>query len=190
MNILFGLFVLAILVLGLINRKKSKKQWLKEERYEESGAWIDKRAGERGTWGSLDEEMDNARKHVAKAGRVTALADVVRNYAFEQYPGFHDLKDGQIKKFSVFVRSQAAQMIAVFEQIKHGETPEPVRASYSNNDQVTALKKQILDFAYQHYPSLLDLDIPTIRQLDELAGAWAGELLGRIGLTSDQDPPA
>lgn len=181
MEIAFGLFVLAILIIGLINRKKSKRQWREEERRDDSGAWIDKRAGERGTWGSLDEEMDSARRHVARESRVTALTDVVRSHAFEQYPGFHALSDAQIKTYSAFVRTEVAGIIRALEQMKDGvePAPQPFAASY-DPVLVAPLQKRILDFAYLHYPDLLDLDIDSIRQLDGRAGTWAAQLLGEI----------
>lgn len=180
MQILFALFVIALLAIGLYNRKKHKKEWVKEERKDESGDWIDKRAGERGTWGSLDEEMELARKNVARQSRINELTLLVRSFAFEQYPGFHTLSDDQIKKFSVFSRNLSSHIIPALEQIKDGREPEPAPETVSTGAYIPVLKKQILDFAYQNFPDLLNLDLEAIRKFDLLAGKWATSLITQI----------
>ena len=117
MGIAFGLFVLVILIVALLNRRKQNKAWVQEERHDESGAWVDKRAGERGTYGSLDAEMEQERRKLKRQGQVTELSRLIRDYAFEHYPGFHSLSDAQIKAYSTFVKNQVAQWLAVVEQL-------------------------------------------------------------------------
>jgi hypothetical protein len=181
MQVLFGLFILAVLIIGLYNRRKEKKQWLKEERYDESGAWIDKRTGERGAYGSLDEEMEQARKSVAREGRTGELAQLLRDFAFNQYPGFHDLSDAQIKSFNAHVRRVSYDAISRMEDLQKGKPNLPASESSSNDALTNALKKQILDFSYQHYPALLNLELEQIRLFDQLCAGWADKLLGKIG---------
>ena len=106
MELLFGLAVIALLILGWRSRKKQEKDWLKDERHDESGAWMDKRAGERGTYGSLDAEMEQSRQSVSKQNRINELARLVRTYFFEEYPDFHLLNDEQIKKHIAFSKTQ------------------------------------------------------------------------------------
>lgn len=180
MDILFALFVVVVLALGLINRKKYKREWVKDERREESGDWIDKRAGERGTWGSLDEEMDSARKNVVREGRVAELTRQIRAYAFEHYPGFNDLSDEQIRHYTAFLRSKTAQLIATIDQLLAGRAPDPAPGPPPTDPHVLAVQRQILEYAYRHYPALLDLGLETIRAFDGLVGRWAEEVMGGI----------
>ncbi|MEO6036902.1 MAG: hypothetical protein ABIQ93_00730 [Saprospiraceae bacterium] len=160
-----------LLIAGLVSRKRRSKAWVREERYEESGNWIDKRSGERGTWGSLDEEMAQERGQVVRQGRVVELAEIIRQYAATQVPGFAALPEEQVRAFRHQTRIEAAKMLATIEQISLGKVP--VAATAAGEFLYDALKRQMLDFAYRHYPALLDLDIDTIRQLDRLVGAWA-----------------
>ncbi len=171
MGVLIGVLILVLLIAGLVSRKRSAKAWVKEERFEESGNWLDKRAGERGTWGSLDQEMARDRGQVLRQGRVVELAEVIRQYAADNYPGFSALSEEEVRAFRSYTRSEAAQMIASMEQISKGKTPPSVLAAETPRNSV--LKKQVLDFAYQAYPSLLDLDLEAIRQFDQFTGAWA-----------------
>ncbi len=86
MEILFGLVVLALIIMGLRHRKKQDRKWLKEERYDESGAWIDKRAGERGTYGSRDREMEQERHLIRRSGNIEGLIHTIQTHCFEQFP--------------------------------------------------------------------------------------------------------
>lgn len=183
MGIVFGLFVLVILIAALLNRRRQNKAWVREERHDESGAWVDKRSGERGTYGSLDAEMEQERRNLKRQGQVNELSRLIRDYAFAHYPGFHSLSDAQIKKYSNFVKKQVMQF---FEDISHllgGQAPEqdknlPSEAAYN-----LALKKQILDFSYRHFPALLDLEIEVIKQFDLLAAELADSLTAGIEAT-------
>jgi len=66
-------------------------------------------------------------------------------------------------------------MIANIEQIKNGQPP--VAAVSAGDAPYEALKKQILNFAYRHYPALLELDIDTLRSFDLAVGKWATEAM-------------
>jgi hypothetical protein len=178
MAVLIGVLILVLLIMGLASRKRRTKAWVKEERYEESGNWLDKRPGERGTWGSLDQEMAQERGQLVRRGRAVELAALIRQYAAVHDPGFADLPEDQNRKFRSYTRDQATQMIVTIEQISQGKVP--TAAPVTEAAQSGALKKQILDFAYQHYPALLDLDIDTIRQFDLLAGSWSETVIGAL----------
>ena len=104
MGIAFGIIVLILIILAVWNRRKADKAWVKEERYEDSGAWIDKRAGERGTYGSLDEEMERERLYVSRQNRINELARIIRDFAFEHVDGFHLRSDAEIKTYAAFAR--------------------------------------------------------------------------------------
>ncbi len=171
MGVLIGVLILVLLIAGLVSRKRSTKAWVKEERFEESGDWLDKRPGERGTWGSLDQEMAQDRGQLVRQGRVVELAELVRQYAAENHPGFNELSDEEIRAFRAYTRTEANQMITSMEQISQGKTPPSVLATETPRNNV--LKKLVLDFAYRAYPRLLDLDIEAIRQFDQYTGAWA-----------------
>ena len=182
MEIAFGLVVLALLIWGLLNRKKDEKKWLEEERYEESGAWVDKRSGERGTYGSLDEQRENDRRDLKRQSAAGELTRLVQAFCFERYSGYHDLSDAQIKAHLALTKRLANALVAQAEQLVSrgtfgGEEPagpageEPARRE---------LKKKILDFFYERYPALLDLDLALIRKFDLLAGEMAGAVLSGV----------
>jgi hypothetical protein len=189
MEMLFGLFVLVILIVGLMSRKREKTKWVREERYEESGDWIDKRPGERGTRGSLDKEREEERHGLTRQGRINDLALLLRTYVFEHYPGFSDLADDRIRLFHTFARSQAARMVAEMEQLRNGSLPEALAAHAPADPFTDALKKHIMDFAYRNFPQLLDLDLGTIRHFDRMAGGWAAETVERVRKLEGEDEP-
>lgn len=180
MGILFGLFVLVVLIVGLVNRRKQNKTWLKEERHDESGAWVDKRAGERGTYGSLDAEMEQERRNIARQGRTNELARLIRDHAFEHHPDFHTLSDAQIRAYGDFAKKQVAQLFAAIEKLLDGQTLALPEQPLPETNYSQSLKKQMLDSSYQYFPGLLDLDIETLKLFDRYAANLAAVLSGKI----------
>ena len=178
MGVLIGVLVLGLLIAGLVSRKRSSKAWVKEERFEESGNWLDKRPGERGTWGSLDEEMAHDRHKLVRQGRAVELAEVIRQYAAGQYPELSALPEEETRKFRSFTRAQATQLVTTIEQSSKGKLlpASPVATGQPGGE----LKKQILDFSYHHFPALLDLDIETIRQFDAIISAWSEKVAAEL----------
>lgn len=177
LGILFGILILVLLAVGLTRRKRSDRTWVKAERYEESGDWLDKRPGERGSWGSLDAEMTQDRRQLVRQGRIVELAELLRAYVLA------GRTEEEVRTFRTYTRTQAAQMIAGIEQVKAGQMPSAAVAS-AGAAQQEALKKQILDFAYRHYPGLLDLDIDTLRAFDLAVGNWAAGVMTEGGKTA------
>jgi len=180
MDILFGLLVLILIAAGLYFQRRQRKQWIAEERYEESGDWLDKRAGERGAYGSLDAEREQERKTLTAQGRVVEAGRLLRDYFFEHFPGFDALNDAQLKTFTGFAREQTAQVMAEAENLLKGRLPESHEPSAETDAHVQALKKIMLDFTYRHFPELLELDIEQIKQLDLVAEAGAKKLLKKV----------
>jgi hypothetical protein len=180
MEIAFGLFILAILIIGLLNRRRQKKAWLKEEHHDESGAWMDKRAGERGTYGSLDAEREKERSQISRQGKANELVRQIRDYAFEQYPGFSELNDFQIRDFSDFAKTKTTMLLATIEQLLEGKTPALTEQTLVPTEHQSALKKQILDFSYKNFPALLELEIEAIKSFDAYAESMAVSLIGKI----------
>jgi len=179
MGYLFGFLILALLAAALLHRRREKKTWLREERHEESGAWVDKRPGERGTYGSLDAEREAERHALSRQGRINDLALHIRNYAFEHIPDFHARSDADIRGFTAFARSEAGRLFAVAEVMLTGQAPESSAETYAD-PHATALKKRILDFLYEQYPNLLDLELDTIRQFDRYVTDVSSELTERM----------
>ncbi len=175
LGILFGVLILVLLAAGLTRRKRSARAWVKEERHEETGHWVDKRPGERGTWGSLDAEMTQDRQQLVRQGRVVELAELLRAYSLAHQPGVGDLSEEQARIFRSYTRKQAAQIIAMMEQLKNGQVPVAITTVVHSPH--SALKKQVLDFAYRHYPALLELDIDTLRGFDAVVGQWVEEVM-------------
>ncbi|MCC6460447.1 MAG: hypothetical protein IT260_08255 [Saprospiraceae bacterium] len=181
MEIAFGFFVLVIFLVAFYQRRQTRKTWVAEERQEERGDWIDKRAGERGTYGSLDAEREQERKTLAQQGRAIELARLVRTYAFDHYPGFHELSDAQLKAFSAYARLQAAQLIEILEALLAGRgLNQQSAAAASGNVHAGAIKTILLDYAYAQFPALLDLELETIKALDQQAAGMADALLANI----------
>ncbi len=178
MTALIGVLILVLLIMGMVSRKRRIKTWVKEERYEESGHWVDKRPGERGTWGSLDQEMARERGQVVRQGRIVELAELIREYAATHDPSFVNLPEDQNRTFRRYTRDQATQMIVLIEQFSRGKVPTATPATDAVRPE--DLKKRILDFAYHHYPALLDLDIDTIRQFDLLADSWSKTVVSAL----------
>jgi hypothetical protein len=180
MGSLFAIFILVILVVAVLRRRRERREWVRDEVLDDSGSWIDKRAGERGTYGSLDAERERAGQERSRQGRATELAQLVRTFAFEEIPDFHERADDRIKAFNASVRQQAGDMVDTLERIRTGQPLEPAAASAAQHALTPLLKKRLLDFAYAQYPALLDLDLEAIRQLDARATAWATDLLAAL----------
>jgi len=184
MGVLIGVLILVLLIAGLVSRKRSTKAWVKEERFEESGNWLDKRPGERGTWGSLDEEMSQERGQIVRQGRVVEMAEIIRQYAVETSPVFSGLSAEKLPAFRSHTRHQATQLVNTVEKISKGQLPPVVPADTPLLH--STLQKKTLDFAYQVYPGLLDLDIETIRQFDQYIGFWAATTMTGLEKWSTQ----
>lgn len=176
MEILFGLLILALIVLGLRRRKKEDSAWRKEERYEESGAWIDKRPGERGAYGSLDEEMEANRRYIARQGRVSELAEQAQAFCFEHLPGFDVLDNAQLRQHLARCKSEIEALFQQAEEIAQGRRIAAVRQEAAANASQTALKKLLLDYCFEHFPALLDAEIEEIKTFDRAAEAAAMRL--------------
>lgn len=166
MEILFGVTILVLLIWGLANRKKSKKEWIKEERYEESGHWIDKRSGERGTYGSLDEEMEANRQYISLQSKVSELALAIQSKLMDQIPEYQDLPSQALNQHFTLLKSELNAFFSQFKDVLKGNSARNMPDTAENHALVTHLKKQILDFSYLHFPALLALDIEVLKQLD------------------------
>ncbi len=177
MSLLFGLLILILLATGLYLQRRQRKTWVREERYEESGDWLDKRSGERGTYGSLDAQREQERKSLADQGRVHELARLLRDYFFEHYPGFASLNNEQLKAFTTAARNQAGQLFQTANNLQQGQPTDSHEAPNSEAEHIQPLKKIMLDFSYQAFPGLLDLDLERIKQFDGAAAFGAAELL-------------
>lgn len=180
MEILFGLLVLALLALGLYARKKERKTWVQEERYEESGDWMDKRRGERGTYGSLDEEMEANRRYIARAGKVSELARAMQAICFAQNRDFQNLSPIQIKEHLSFVKSEINAFFLCIDDLLAGKALAGSGEKPSHEDHGVALKKQLLDYSFEHFPTLLELEITQIQSLDRAAAQTAMRVVGKI----------
>ena len=176
MGTAFGLFILLILIVAFYNRRKQNKTWLKEERYEESGDWIDKRSGERGAYGSLDALREAERHGLSRQSRIADAALDIRNYAFEHISGFHERSDTQVRDFTAAARAQVSQLFDVIDKMKNGQMPAAPDTAPTGHAHAGALKKIMLDAAYAQFPWLTDQEIEALKQLDRVAESLAGTL--------------
>ena len=177
MNFLLSLLFLALLLAGIFYRRKEKKEWVADERYDDSGKWIDKRPGERGTFGSRDEEMEQERLYVSRQGRINELTRLIRDYAFENIPDLYTKSDEEIKAFSGQARNMAHQLIATVEQAQTGKMPPGTAAQPVEG--TAALKKLILDFTYRNFPKMLDQDLEIIKAFDAYIDGLSAEVISR-----------
>ncbi len=180
MEIAFGLLVLVLILLGLRNRKKEKKEWVREEHFEESGVWIDKRSGERGTYGSLDEEMEANRHFIANQGKISELALAVQSFCFAQHPDFQSLSDPKIKQHLRFCKSEIAGLFELAENMLKGQVAGVTAPDFVPNELNSALKKQVLNFVFERFPRLLDLEIELIQKFDLATAHVVSKILAEI----------
>ena len=168
---------LVLVVAGLYYRNKQNKSWVAAERYEESGDWLDKRAGERGTYGSLDAEQEQSRQAITEEGRRIELARLTRDYFFAEDAAFTKLSDAQIKTYTTFARKEAGAFIEYIGGLLAQQPQDSPDQAPADHPAVAVLKKTALDFAYAQYPALLDLDIEVLKQLDVRAAGFANALI-------------
>ncbi len=177
-GILFGLLILVLVVIALWRRKQETEAWLRDERYDESGSWLDKRSGERGTYGHLDAEQEAERFALSRQGRIADLSIAIRNYCLEHLPALQRQNDAVVLAFSRQTRRQLEHFFDLVERARQGyQLPTPPKTPEAPH--AVALKKQILNTAFEQYPWLLDWDIPQLKHLDACALALAHELIER-----------
>jgi hypothetical protein len=157
-GIIIGLLLVALLGIGLYRRRKEDQAWVAEERYEESGAWIDKRSGERGTYGSLDRERETERVTAFQQGRLNALSDELETLL--QLPA-RSLR-----------RSKGAlvEWLSLAENLlKTGAIPA-MTTTLALNEPALSAKKLMLSRLYDWYPELLSAEITQLQHLDAHTG--------------------
>lgn len=177
MEYVFGLLVLALLILGLRSRRKSNKAWVKEERYEESGDWLDKRSGERGTYGSLDEEMEANRAHIAQQGKISATALAIQSICFAQVAGFQDFDQKKITQHLAFCKSETKALFEQVDVLLRGQTIGVAERDLPPDALRDTVKKRVLDDCFVHFPRILDLEIEQIQWLDRAAAQLSERVL-------------
>jgi hypothetical protein len=155
------------LVWGLVNRKKRKTAWINEERFEESGSWIDKRSGERGTYGSLDDEMEANRQHISLQSKVSELAQSIQSEMSKQLPEFQTKTHDDLKRHFSLIKSELLDFFVQCQGLLKGKSVRQIPKNHALNPLATHLKKSVLNYSYQHFPELLQLDIKILKQLDD-----------------------
>lgn len=180
MTILFALLVLLLLTVGLLNRKKSKKEWIKEERYEESGNWLDKRSGERGTYGSLDKEMEANRLYISSQRKIKDTTQAVQKILFAQHHNYQNLSLEKQQIHYSYCKSEIGGLFDLIESLQHGKTLSGEAPLLPPDTLRTLLKKQILTDSFEAFPNLLDLEIEEIRKLDATVDQIAERILVKI----------
>ena len=177
MEILFGLLVIVLLVVGLRARKKSRHEWKKEERFEERGDWIDKRSGERGTYGSLDDEMESNRQYIAQKAKVSELSMAVQRSLYAEKEAYNILEKKALTQHLDGIKREIGHLFAQIQAAQSG-LPLPVPNSLRLQDALTGrIKKQILDFCFETFPYLLDWEIADIQKLDQICDFTAHSIL-------------
>jgi LPXTG-motif cell wall-anchored protein len=153
-GIIIGLLMVGLLGLGYYRRKKEDKAWVAEERYEESGDWIDKRSGERGTYGSLDRERESERAGIFQQGRLNALCDELADML-----GIapNTLRNNQ---------QPLKGWLTLAEQLLKTQSIPPVSGKVNLQAPSIAAKKLLLARLYDWYPDLLSADIEQLQYLD------------------------
>lgn len=171
MEILFAVLLALLIYLGWRSRKLRDQQWLNEERYEESGDWLDKRASERGTFGSLDAERESERRDLRREVKINQAAKIFEKFFTENSSkNFEGTTADDRPNRSDNFKTAARKFIELAEQTAAGAVP----ATSSQPDALPAtlqiLRKELLHFAYENYPQLLELEIETIQLFDRATG--------------------
>ncbi len=180
-GILFGILILVLIVIALWRRKQETDAWLREERYDESGRWLDKRSGERGTYGTLDAEREAERFSLSRQGRIADLSIDIRNYCLQHIPAFQQQSDAFVLAFSQQTRRLLERFFDLIEEARKGKKL-PIVTPERENLHTAAIKKQILNSAFEQYPWLLDWDIPNLKQLDACALRLACDLVNKANV--------
>lgn len=141
---------------------------------------MDKRAGERGLYGSLDEERETERRNIAQQGQASELTRRIREYCFEQYPGFHALSDAQIRLFIEFLKEKTGEYVVLLSDVAAGRLPGETEPAQAKSESLPAIKRAMLDFAYERFPALLDLDIDVLKRLDRHTEVLGAAIIERI----------
>jgi hypothetical protein len=156
----FGILIIILLFVGFYRRKMENRTWQREERYEESGDWIDKRSGERGSYGRRDRERESERRAVFQQGKVVKLAEETAQF-LQVEPA----------KNIAFLRRQMSLISLLAEAMIQDEIlPNTTTAP---TPEVSDLKAFLLEKVYDIYPELLDLPIEKIQDFDRRLGAIA-----------------
>ncbi|HMX41985.1 MAG TPA: hypothetical protein PK971_11740 [Saprospiraceae bacterium] len=182
MEIVFALIMLTLLVVAWRSYRKGNADWLRQERYEESGAWLDKRAGERGSYGSLDEEMEQERRLMRREAAGAELADLLRLHLFRASPTvFAELRDDQIRRIKASTEGWAQSVVSAAEQLmRQGRLdPGPHHVALAS-EPALLLKKKAMDFLFHFYPKLLEAEIEQLKNLDGWVLAAGQNLLGQL----------
>lgn len=181
MEILFGLLVIVLLVLGLRTRKKRSHAWKAEERFEESGDWIDKRTGERGTYGSLDDEMEANRQYIARKAKISALSMAVQRTLFAELPAYAQLEKAALSEDLALIKREIGRVFVQIHEAESGLPLELSNATFVDDAFKQQIKKQILDFCFESFPYLLDWEISEIQKLDKICAHCASLIVRTKG---------
>ena len=180
-TILFGLAVLVLIGVAWYTRRQQKQEWIDNERYDESGDWLDKRSGERGTYGSLDSEMETSRKSTFKKGAELELARLIQSFAFEELDGFHTQEDDEILRFNKHSKKEATRVILLIEAVLKGKPfHSEEQEEGPSHPKADLLKKKMLEFTYAEFPAVLEQPIERIQAMDIEMGKVSEGLLRTV----------
>jgi hypothetical protein len=178
MGIYFGIAILILLILGLRLRKKEAKEWTKEDLKDEGGEWIERRSGDRGTYGSFDRANEAARQEIHHQAQINELALLFRTWFFDHYPGYHQLDEKTLREHTLYCKSEAYLYIGMIDNMLKGVMPAPLDPLPANGNKHFA--ELILHYIYDSFPALLDMEIEDIRSLDVQTLALAKRLEGYL----------
>jgi len=164
---IFGLAVIVLMLVGFYRRKQADRTWIQEERYEDSGDWLDKRSGERSSYGRLDREREDERRKVFAQGQMQDLAAQIGRF-LQLPPGTQ----------TAYLREKTAYISMLAETLmQHKILPDVRNIEADPQPETTALKKHILQWIYDTYPVLLELPIEQIKDLDRRIEAVAADMI-------------
>ncbi len=172
MELYFSIAILLLLVLGLWQRNKKEKALRQDEAADESGEWIERRSGERGTYGMLDRERETARKHIHYQSQIDELALLVRRWFFESYPGYHALEDHRLRGHTQFCKAQLLDFARQLPVLP--KAVDPPAMTHTGDPTLCQIIRQ---FSFQLYPGMLDLDTESLQRLDTRVGLLASDLI-------------
>lgn len=181
-GILFAILIVATLAIGLIQRRRAHRHWVREEVEEEQGKYWD--AGEQ-VWTSSRQKADlKARQEAFFHGTADLLAKQIIAFLLVEFPALTQLPPDQTASFKQRVGATA---LAFLRDIKHfGKTSafEVEMPAEVLSAPAEGLKKRMMAFVYRENPHFQDLGAAAFSVLNRGVEAYVQAILADLPSTS------
>lgn len=115
-EIVFSVAIIGLLFLAVKNRKKEKKEWIKEERDEERGKYWDNSEQD---WSSKKEqERFQERREIYQDASVKLLKKQIMTFVYDENPDLVDLDTKGFNQLDAIIAQNAQNILREVEKIK------------------------------------------------------------------------